>query len=116
MGQFVKQLLILSPDSPNETDFFYGLAENFESAINSLNINGEADVELDDLGVFDKLPNNTIISNADKNIGIALLPVQWYVEEYYRQQEKGGFENSDMSEKKCVKLLPRVYKLKGEIN
>ena len=105
MGQFVKQLLILSPASHNENDFFYGLAENFESAIKSLNINGEAEIELDDLGVFDKLPNNTIISNADKNIGIALLPVQWYVEEYYRQQEKGGFENIDMSEKQCVNNL-----------
>ena len=61
------------------------------------------------MSIFDRLPSDTIISNADKNIGIALLPIQWYVEEYFRQQEKGGFETIDISEKQCLANLEIFY-------
>ena len=105
MGQFIKNILIFSTASHAENEFFYGLTENFNAAIKSLNIEINDNYKIDDLSVFDNLPEDTIISNADKNIGIALLPIQWFIEEYQRQQIKGGFETIEITEKQCLANL-----------
>ena len=60
------------------------------------------------MSVFNKLPENSIVTNADKNIGIAIVPIQWYIEEYYRQQEKEAFETVDLNEKQCIELLDYI--------
>ena len=105
MGQFITNILIFSTASHDENEFFYGLTENFNAAIKSLNIEINDNYKIDDLSVFNNLPEDTIISNADKNIGIALLPIQWFIEEYQRQQIKGGFETIEITEKQCLANL-----------
>ena len=108
MDQFIRNILIFSTASGKENEFFYGLNDNFSAAMKSLNIEIDENYKFDDMSIFDRLPSDTIISNADKNLGIALLPIKWYVEEYFRQQEKGGFETIDISEKKILSK-PRVF-------
>jgi hypothetical protein len=105
MDQFIRNILIFSTASGKENEFFYGLNDNFSAAMKSLNIEIDENYKFDDMSIFDRLPSDTIISNADKNLGIALLPIKWYVEEYFRQREKGGFETIDISEKKCLANL-----------
>jgi hypothetical protein len=105
MGQFITNILIFSTASHDENEFFYGLTENFNAAIKSLNIEINDNYKIDDLSVFNNLPEDTIISNADKNIGIALLPIKWFIEEYQRQQIKGGFETIEITEKQCLANL-----------
>ena len=154
MTKFIKQMLIFSPASPSENEFFHRLKENLEKAITNINFGNVDGDELDNLAVFDNMPIDTIVTIADKNIGIALVPIQWFIDEYHRQQIKGGFENVNLDEKECIakldycidkfreacnaeqkqmikkfwpkatknkrigtlKLVPKVHKLKGEIN
>ena len=105
MGQFIKQLLIFSPASSKENEFFYRINENLENVLKSLIIGETNDESLDNLDVLNNLPNDIIVTSADKNIGIALVPIQWFIDEYYRQQEKGAFESIDLDEKQCIDKL-----------
>ena len=105
MQNFIKQLLIFSPANSKDNEFFHGLAANYFSTMRNYDTEVDKNHQLDDLSVFDKLPANTIISIADKNVGIALLPTQWYVDEYYRQQDKGGYETIEITEKQCIDNL-----------
>lgn len=79
------------------------------AALKSLNIEIDDSYKIDDLSVFNNLPEDTIISNADKNIGIALLPIQWFIEEYKRQQVKGGFETIELTEKNSLQTLSFTF-------
>ena len=105
MGKFIKQVLVFSPASPSENEFFHKLKENLENVVQNLNFENVDGDELDNLKVFDNLPNDTIVTTADKNIGIAVLPIQWFIDEYHRQQTKGGFENVNLDEKECIEKL-----------
>ena len=65
----------------------------------------DKNANIDDMETYKDLPSDVIISCADKNVATVLLPVQWYIEEYSRQQIKGGLENINLSEKSCIENL-----------
>ena len=101
-NDFIKQLLILSPATAKENTFFYNLRENFDKAIRTVDDYVDKNANFDNTEAFKNLPSDVIISCADKNVATVLVPVQWYIEEYGRQQVKGGFENINLSEKSCI--------------
>ena len=46
-----------------------------------------------------------MITASDKNVGISLLPPEWYAKEYQNQVIKGGHEPIEMTEESCIQYL-----------
>ena len=58
--------------------------------------------------ILELIPQNCIISQSDKNIGISMLPPSWYAKEYQSQILKGGYEEVSMSEDQCLMKLNKL--------
>ena len=102
---FIKQILIFSPACEKENKFFYALKDQFKMALRTVDDFTDKSAKLDDMTIFETLPSDVIISCADKNIATVILPINWYIEEYGRQQVKGGYETINISEEKCIANL-----------
>ena len=50
------------------------------------------------------IPEGTILSTSDKNLGPVLLPIDWYVQQYEVQADIGNHVLTNMSADQC--LLP----------
>ena len=55
--------------------------------------------------VSNLIPDDCIISQSDKNLGVSILPPSWYEKEYNSQIIKGGQEKMNISEFQCIKIL-----------
>ena len=56
------------------------------------------------------MPKDCIITPWDKNVGISVLPYDWYKKEYKVQIIKGGYEPIQMNETSCLYMLKRNVK------
>ena len=50
-------------------------------------------------------PKGTILTLSDKGLGPCLLPVEWYVQQYEIQAEKGKHAVTGLSPDQCINLL-----------
>ena len=50
-------------------------------------------------------PNSTILTSSDKGLGPCLLPVEWFVQQYKVQAEKGKHATTGLSPDQCINLL-----------
>ena len=57
--------------------------------------------------IVNLIPSGCIISPSDKNLGISILPPEWFAKEYETQVMKGGHESIDMTESECLSMLQR---------
>ena len=76
-------------------------------------LSSEVKSGLDVKKVISLIPSRTIITNSDKNVGVSILPAEWYDKEYQSQILKGGHELINLSEKECLAQLSnkiRVFK------
>ena len=63
------------------------------------------------------VPDKCILSQPDKNLGVFLLPVDWYRKEYLGYVEKGGNELQNMTEEQCIgKLVRTISDFRGALN
>ena len=51
------------------------------------------------------LPTGTILAESDKGLGPCLLPIDWYIEQYKVQSNKGNHVPTNMSEDQCINFL-----------
>ena len=59
------------------------------------------------------IPQGCIITMSDKNVGVSILPPQWYAQEYNNQIIKGGHQSVNMSEAECITFLcNRIHKFR----
>ena len=54
------------------------------------------------------LPHSCIITQSDKNVGVSILPYEWYMKEYEVHIQKGGHEAVHISENQCLAMLNKV--------
>ena len=55
--------------------------------------------------IVNLIPSGCIISPSDKNLGISILPPEWFAKEYETQVVKGGHESVDLTEDECLAML-----------
>ena len=53
-------------------------------------------------------PDGCVITVSDKNVGISVLPIDWYSKEYKAQIQKGGHILINKTEPECLALLYRA--------
>ena len=51
------------------------------------------------------IPKDCIVTISDKNVGISLLPPDWYFQEYMSQISKGGHQKIEIGEQECIRML-----------
>ena len=107
LDSVLQHLSMLTPCGSPHSEFYYKLRDicdvELEVFINSLRFEAEL-LKPTDI-VKTHLPPEVIITNTDKNLGVALVPVQWFKKTYDDQCEKGGYIPVDMSENQCIDLL-----------
>jgi hypothetical protein len=81
-------------------DFRQAFVDNLPIFILSIGQNG-----LDVKQIIALIPDRCIITNSDKNVGISILPPEWYKKEYLSQISKGGHELVDLTEEECLARL-----------
>ena len=55
-------------------------------------------------------PKGCVITASDKNVGISILPIDWYSKEYKAQIQKGGHVPIQKTEQECLALLQRAIR------
>ena len=84
----------------NLSDFRNCFVESLPAYLSSLPKGG-----LDIGSLLSLMPEGSVITTSDKNVGISILPYEWYIKEYETQMEKGGHENVNISEDECSRHL-----------
>ena len=51
------------------------------------------------------VPKGCIITPSDKNLGVSILPLEWYRREYAVQIEKGAYIKVNKTEEQCIHML-----------
>lgn len=82
------------------SDFRQTFVENLPVFLSSVSQRG-----LDVKQLIGLIPDCCIITNSDKNVGISILPPEWYEKEYLSQINKGGHELVILSEDECLAQL-----------
>ena len=101
----IKQLICQSSSNSKSVSFFCKLYENyieniaeFEKTLSPQHFENTPDLS-------NMLPHGTILSLADKGLGLVLLPIDWYIKEYKVQSIKGGHIQTQLSSDQCLVLL-----------
>ena len=117
LDTFIRNLIVLAPSHEKLVSSLISLREAYHSRlpdyIRGLKNKTEDQVKF----IQDQVPDNCILSPSDKNLGVCLLPVQWYKKEYEGQVEKGGYELQNITEEQCLgKLIRTISEFKGALN
>ena len=95
-------LMILTPNNEKLNISLTSIRENYilklPVFIKNLKPVGTVDIRK----VKNLIPENCILSPSDKNLGVTLLPPQWYQKEYQSQIIKGGYELQIFSESQYI--------------
>ena len=104
-----KILAIISQCESNSevVDQLSNIRNNFVESIPAFmsSLSDSSEIKAKDLVAL--LPKDCIISASDKNVGISILPPDWFKKEYENQIVKGGHQLITMSEESCIALLLR---------
>ena len=94
--------MVLAPNNDKLNSSLISIRENFilklPVFIKNLKPVGTVDIRK----VKNLIPENCILSPSDKNLGVTLLPPQWYQKEYQSQIIKGGYELQIFSESQYI--------------
>ena len=91
-------------------DFRQDFVENMPFFLSSL-----VDSGLNVKHIISLIPNRSIVTNSDKNVGVSILPTEWYEKEYQSQILKGGHELVNLSEDECLsQLASKISVFKAE--
>ena len=107
LQQTLRHLMVLTPSGSQHLEFYDKMEELYSSDISafidSLNIDDSV-LKPSEL-VKKHLPKNVIITVTDKNLGVALVPIEWFKLTYESQCTKGGYTQVFMNEQECISML-----------
>ena len=115
--KFDELLLLLSslvPCGSPLAEYYYQLRdlykESFSSYVNNIK-KMNTDMETLDKKTLKEIPEDVVVSISDKNLGVCLLPIPWYVKQYTVQCLKGAFQKVNMTEQMCIAYLQNEIRI-----
>ena len=109
--KFDELMLLLSSRVPCGSplaEYFYQLRDLYTESIGTFITkikNISCNDEMLDRRILRQIPEDVIVSISDKNLGVCLLPLSWYVKQYSVQCVKGAFQKIEMSEEMCIAYM-----------
>ena len=104
----LEQLASQAPANSRQIMFYETLYEEYKDQIVALENQLSGSHFIDSPAVQNIVPNGTILSTSDKNLGPVLLPIEWYIQEYKVQSLKGNHIATNMSADQCINLLKKT--------
>ena len=108
LKKVLEQLISQTPSNSKQIEFYTAMynqyVEHKKMFYDQLSEGHFADVP----AVQNLLPNGTILTLSDKGLGPCLLPIEWYVQQYEVQSQKGGHVATNMSSDQCINFLKDV--------
>lgn len=109
LGSALQHLSMLTPCGSPHSEFYFKMRDICDDEIDVFlnTLRFENDMLKPQEIVSKYLPSDVIITTTDKNLGVALVPIQWFRQTYESQCLKGGYIPVDMSEEMCINFLKR---------
>ena len=104
----LEQLATQAPSNSKQVEFYATLYEEYKVQYNKLESQLAAAHFIDSKNAQNIVPEGTILTTSDKNLGPVLLPIEWYIEQYKTQSVKGNHVVTKMSADQCINLLKRT--------
>ena len=79
------------------------LRDNTTRSLSNFNGGGKSCVK--QRSIFEMIPDHVVITNYDKDVGVSVLPHDWFRKEYEAQIEKGKYTLVSMTESQCLSFL-----------
>ena len=100
-------LSMLTPCGSPLSEFYFKLRDTYKISIDVFLGGIVSDVENKTPSALIKqnIPDNFVITPTDKNLGVALVPIGWYHDQYKSHVIKGGYILSHLNESQCIYLL-----------
>ena len=115
MDAYIQSLIIQAPSDAKLIHSLVAMRENYQASIpiiGAMQNIGRVDMKK----IIKLIPDNSILSPSDKNLGACLLPPLWYQKEYATQIQKGGYELQNIDENQCIRLLLKKSLIFGKIS
>ena len=105
LSSVLKQLMSQSPSNSYQLEFYTSMYHNYVE--NNPQFYGQLGVGyfIESSEALKLTPKGTILTLSDKGLGPCLLPVEWYVQQYEIQAEKGKHAVTGLSPDQCINLL-----------
>ena len=95
----------LMPSNSTDINFYCGLYDSYKlnqaDFLNKINASHLKNYK----NMKKSIPEGTILSISDKNLGPCLLPIQWYINQYQHQADIGGHVPLNISEQQCLVIM-----------
>ena len=101
----LKQLMSQSPSNSYQLEFYTSMHNNYMENGYQFYEQFEKGHYIESKDALKMTPNGTILTLTDKGLGPCLLPVEWYVQQYKIQAEKGKHAATGLSSDQCINLL-----------
>ena len=98
--EHILSIIAQAPAGSKAINEIITLYENFKNSVHDFLSTPSSGLSYSKL--VGSLPPGSIITKSDKNVGISVLPLEWYIREYEVQIAKGGYVKVDMSEPQCL--------------
>ena len=107
LKSILEQLSSQAPSNSKQVEFFATMFEGYKVQINKLQRELSTVHFIDSPEVTNIVPEGTILTLSDKNLGPVLLPIDWYIKEYDVQSVKGSHVVTGLSADQCIHLLKK---------
>ena len=104
----LEQLSSQAPSNSKQVEFFATLYEEYKVQITKLHSQLSTVHFVDSQEVIKIVPEGTILTISDKNLGPVLLPIDWYIQQYDVQAVKGNHVVTKLSADQCINLLKKT--------
>ena len=105
LATVLKQLMSQSPSNSYQLEFYSIMYNNYVESKDQFFGQLEEGHFIESSETLKLTPKGTILTSSDKGLGPCLLPVEWYVEQYKVQAEKGKHAVTGLSSDQCINLL-----------
>ena len=104
----LEQLISQSTTNSKQVEFYSTLYEQYLDHKNTFYDQLSENHFIDSPKVQKILLVDTILTTSDKGLGPCLLPIDWYIEQYRVQAQKGNHIPTDMSAEQCIHFLKQA--------
>ena len=105
LKNILEQLISQSPTNSKQVEFYSNLYEKYVDQKKEYFDKLSESHFLDSPEVHKMIPVGTILTTSDKGLGPCLLPIDWYIDQYKVQAQKGNHIPTNMSSEECIHFL-----------
>ena len=101
----VEQLISQTPSNTKQLEFYSVMFDEYISHKTNFYDQMNSEHFMDAKTAQKIIPSGSILTVSDKGLGPCLVPIEWYIQQYRVQSEKGNHLLTNMSNDQCISFL-----------